>query len=250
MLLALHSSYHKKQPKRGDVFTSPLFLYKSQMKAKDLYALPPIRTSKELWSYIQLFPNFNSNDFQTNECAEIEERFYAENSYDGERCFILSVLAFNNKPFAILQKAGRGGSDHKEIFITCKETYLAALAKLQELIDDPIEIIDENKDIPELTAFYNDTLEAYYDPNLKPKYKVGDIVLATVPENHLDYKTKYIQTRVRIDRVSPVNPTDTYHGLQLDRSKAPWKIGHPVEYIDAPNAGTIYASFSDKEIVE
>jgi hypothetical protein len=80
-----------------------------------------------------------------------------------------------------------------------------------------------------------------------PKHKVGDIVVASVLENHLNASNKKIATRVKIQRVYPTHPTKTYYGVQLDRG---WEKGGFTKMIDVePGTGYIGAQFCEADIL-
>lgn len=222
------------------------------MKPSELYNMPAITTSKN----IHLLDGHMSNIDFYNICAEaskrVELRFYADVDFDGRRVWVLFSVWFDGKPVMICQEAGREGSDHRATFVTDLETYKALSAYIVTLYDneedDDDDSFDPNDDIPDLTEFYNRNLSEFYDPKgVNPKYKVNDIVMAKVPKNHLVYDKKFIITRVKIKRVMPFNPAETYYGIQLDRACDPDDMGN---YIDKPNEGNIGAFINDKDIVE
>lgn len=188
------------------------------MKPCDLFKIPPVDRSFELYSYGFIFPEEGDIESDANKKVEILEHGFI--NFDGNRIWELASAWFEGVPFAVIQRAGRSGQDHQQYFITNANVFIQATAYLRSLIISNVEnenIISETEDCPDLDRFYSFELSAVYDPNLKPKYKVGDIVVAWVKENHLTYDDIYVLTRVVIESVSPYNPLETYSGHQIDR---------------------------------
>lgn len=146
----------------------------------------------------------------------------------------------------IIQCGGRGGSDFKNEYITDWDAYSKALLALVSLYDkeESGPIFNPDEDIFDLTEFYGCSLDRFYDSKLQPKYKVGDIVKIMVLENHLNYTKDKILTRVKIEKVNPLNPHHTYRGTQIDRRWDNFKI------IDDVGNGSIGAAFNDTEVKE
>ena len=102
------------------------------MTPKQIYDLPPIKTESDLYSFSEFMgiDHYDFGDLDKSILEQIEKRFkvqyYANHSYDGERCWTLFSVWFDYEypitrvfePLMICQKAGRGGRDHTESYIT------------------------------------------------------------------------------------------------------------------------------------
>ncbi len=88
-------------------------------------------------------------------------------------------------------------------------------------------------------------LEQVYDANLNPQYKIGDIVYVNAPEDHLAWgDSKTVLSRIKIERIYPLNPLQTYWGMQLDRL---WSEAFPPrKIIYQKDKGHIGCIFNDK----
>jgi hypothetical protein len=219
------------------------------MKPITLYSFKPISKSKEIDSLSHFIEGIDFFDLKRN--TKIELRYYANEDFDGRRGWELYSVWFEDKPVMICQQAGRENEDHLDYFITDEQTYddmFEYLSSLQKTKSSTIKLYNPNKDIKDLTTFYSNSLEKFYDPKgVSPKYKKGDIVNAKVMENHMRdcylLNPKYITTRCEIREVFPHNPNRTYWGWQLDR-----RPGDRGNMIFEKNKGGCGADFSDKDI--
>jgi len=194
------------------------------MKPAELYALEPISTTHDLYQMERHSEALQSNALDwpkwENGDQRITLKYYADYSSDGERVWEVFSVWLDEQPVMICQEAGRGGNDDYSRFITNRKLF----DKMEEYIrsfteynDDILnEVYEEQEEIKELGNFYNCTLSEFYDANLKPKYKVGDIVIGKAPKDN-SYNSEMIETRVEIERLYKFNPTFTYFGKQLDR---------------------------------
>lgn len=203
-------------------------------------------TREEVPSWYDLEGFFPELRIETETPLErLKLRTHHYENFDGERGWNLASIALDDIPFMIIQKAGRGGRDHEARFITDAGVYRQAILYLIQTSAPPdSEVINPEEDRPELTAFYGHSLNEFFNPNITPQYKVGDVVEAMVLENHCNYSSKKIPTRVQIKEVSPTHPTKTYYGLQLDRC---WE---GTQIVTKQGNGTIYAQFNDADVMQ
>lgn len=192
------------------------------MTANEIYAWKPISVSKDIYNLLEHTDIYDYSNIAEDKNEHIELRYYTDFSFDGERTFIFYSVWFIGHPVMICQEAGRGSRDHRDQFITDAKRYKKMIKYIQSLISNEVEVfaINPNEDVPALSSFYGRDVSNYYDPNFKPKYKVGDIVEASVLVDHLRmaYTGKeYINTRCMINTVREYDPTNTYHMSQLDR---------------------------------
>lgn len=218
------------------------------MKISEIYAFEPIKVehdinmaieaikdiihsnndyvSFELESVIQIWEDSYKNEAMIDK-DRFEVRIYMDESDDnGKYGARLYSIYFDGIPMMLVKNNGRYFVDY-ETYLTDKEqlmkfaNYLIELAKNFHQ-EKEIEVFNPDEDINgvEVVGSYN--LLSFYNPNLKPKYQIGDLVWAWVPENHLKYDFSddyhgYVLTKVRITNVSPFNPQSTYFGSQRER---------------------------------
>lgn len=100
--------------------------------------------------------------------------------FDGRRVWVLKSLWFDNKPFAIMQEAGREGDDHRDRYISNAEVFKECVDFINSLLQPKIEeingLVDENQDMANLTSFYGHKLQDFLTEGYEPRYKVGDEV--------------------------------------------------------------------------
>lgn len=221
------------------------------MSPNEVYQLPVQKVEKELWNLEEHFPECNYEDFQAEEVQGLETRVFHDENFDGERYWRLAGMYLDDKPFMIIQNAGRGGRDHTQRFITDGEVFLEAVKRIRKLTI-PEDVVPSEEDLPELTNFYGCSLTSFYDPTVQPRYKVGDVVRALVLENHLNYSKDRVPTRVRITQVHPTHPKKTYFGIQLDRDwkKVEGKAFSNIMVEVEPGTGRIGAEFNDEQVLE
>lgn len=221
------------------------------MTANELYKLIPIRTVNDVFllrAHVHEveFSLIASDEYGCRNLKDFEIKYYAQHSYDGYRVWELFSVWFGGIPFMVCQEAGRDGRDHREHFITNGAVYKLALSKLLSLceVQDEIEILNPDENEPNLTDFYSNDLNSFYQGNFRANLKVGDVVLALVSENHLKYGSPKIKTRVRIEEVRPFNPGYTYRGEQIDRR---WKGNEIITDVDN---GSIGVNLCEGDVIE
>lgn len=220
------------------------------MKPSELYSLCPTNRSNDIYLLSKHIPEVDFHRIDKYASLDLECRFYADHCFDGERIWRLFSVWFKNNPFMICQEAGRDGKDYTDSFVTNNSIYRDVVCYLMTLyssINSEVESTDLDKDIPLLTKFYNNDLSRFYDPNLKPKYKVGDLLLVSISRNHLRDKSIKITARVKIEVVHQYNPLHTYHGIQIDRRWDGRGYNDENLVIDRNN-GTLYCQFNDSEV--
>jgi len=224
------------------------------MTPNHLYALPPVKVDNSIYAMSDGFPEVDFSLISAESCPGLAISFYADHCYDGERVWQLAAVSLEGKPFMVLQSAGRGGRDFTNAIVTDAAAYKEAVSRLTALYETSEEgdgrVVGADDDIPEMTSFYGESLEKFYDPTLSPKYKEGDVLRVRVLENHLDWMgSKKIVTRVRIGSVNPMNPHETYHGCQIDRC-VKMEGGRCCFVAAEDGAGTLGAQFNDRDVVE
>lgn len=215
------------------------------MKPSDIYALTPLEidydfnylsnallstytTEGKQYPFKAVLQQIESEGYEVREEIEkekrIETRTYMNEGDDKWGATLYSVY-FDGQPLMIVKNDGRYYNDF--------ETYLTDLEvfnKLEEYVKSKISLtVDNNpaiynseEDIPDLEQVNSYNLFDYYAVGLQPQYKEGDVVWGWVPENHLkydfadDYKG-YVLTKVKITKVSPLKPVETYWGSQIER---------------------------------
>lgn len=139
------------------------------MKPSELYALEVKEVWKDLWvlngCYYHHVPELEAVwsmlDFSKNE--KVELRVFGHVNYDTRRFWLLAGVYFDGHPVMVIRNAGREGDDHHSRFITDGGRYfdlvkyLAGLANPKR--DVPLDVVDVEKDIPDLCSFYGESLE-------------------------------------------------------------------------------------------
>lgn len=216
------------------------------MTPKEIYDLTPIRVTNGIYL---LEKHFSDVDFFSieQENGPIQARYYADHSFDGERCWELFSLWIDDKPFMICQEAGRGGRDHIDNFITNKDLYLKACDELRKLYKKEVPVFDETENLVDLTDFYGKKLEFFYSKNVSQKYKVGDIVEIMEYEvpNGYDPNRPKLRVRARIDKINKFSPYETYSGTQIDR-KYDYNLR---QYVTDVDNGSIGCYFCDEDVL-
>jgi len=141
---------------------------------RQLYALPPKRVSYEIgrlkgFRYNHVSPQLNDWDVLPFEDPgrRVELRFYEDHDVDYRRNWVLAAVWLVNsrdgidRPFMIVQNAGREGDDWSRRIITDVATYKEAARHLkgmcipQEEFDElSTDVVDADAEVQNLTAFY------------------------------------------------------------------------------------------------
>lgn len=93
---------------------------------------------------------------------KIVKEFY----FDARRFWRLCTVWYDNKPFMIIQNAGREGDDHSERIITNADLYNTACVHIRKLIRvsvNDISIVDENSNLNNLISFYGSSLTGDFE---------------------------------------------------------------------------------------
>lgn len=191
----------------------------------EVYAWTPIETSKNISVLEHHFqdeiPWFKMN-YDKNE--KIELKYYAKQYTDNEKyTWELFSIWYDGKPIAICEAGGRYGESHNLNFPTDKEGYKNFLSYLLDLCDEEEEegVYDPSQPIRQLGLFENQDIHWFYNHELNPKYKEGDIVDAQVVlekrNGYIPYDAKYIPRKVKITKVNKFNPHWTYYGYEVER---------------------------------
>lgn len=233
------------------------------MKPSELFKLPHISETFELYS-IKKFLDADTNNVDDDKNKKVQIRHYVHESFDGERGYeFMSVWyldsvnelesVVNWVPFMICGKAGRGGCDADQQYITDIAIYNKANSYIRSITetDDWCKerIADTDVDIEDLGNFYNIEFKDVYKKDPTTVYKEGDIVIARVRENHLNYDDKTVLTRVKINTVHPHSVLSTYHGTQIDRNWNNGQFSMGGTPVFNHNKGTFGACLKEDEVI-
>lgn len=99
---------------------------------------------------------------------KVQIKYYKKHCFDGRRVWILASVWFDGSPVMIIQNAGREGDDWAERFITDPHQYVQMVKYINSLIPFEVDerdadVVNPNKEIRNLTAFYNYSLNDYFD---------------------------------------------------------------------------------------
>lgn len=190
------------------------------MKIKDIYALKPIKEDREYIDNLRYFvPDCYDIDWEKN--TRIVLKYYADYSFDGRRVWYLYSVWFDDKPVMVCQQSGRDADEYTKKFVTAPKLYVEMRAYIRSLsfVPEVEDVYSDNYDGKELTEFYDNRLESFYDPNFKPKHKVGDVITI---KNTFKHPRGYSGSGDLIDvRVEILDVYDTpcrpYRARELDR---------------------------------
>lgn len=239
------------------------------MKPKTLYNSPSIHESKTIDVLSKYISDYvDMDNIQTSFNEKIVIKYYILYVYDnGDRTYELFSVWFENKPIMVCHEVG-DGEEYYNNYITDKDsfdrmiTYIKSLPLYDEKAEVQLSIYAEDDDIIALDEYSGFSLSDFYvAETVYPQYKEGDIIECTVKENHVRDKyafdkTKYINTRCRVEKVFPHNPSETYSVKQLDRrwetvdekkSRGCSGFGEIVVDVDK---GEIYAIVNDGDIIK
>ena len=224
------------------------------MKPNELYALEPIGISRDIFPLDEYLRDLYLSEIEEEANERIELRYYARTNFDGRRGWYLFSVWFDDKPVMICQGAGRELRDFNNSFVTDWDTYTEMTKYIASLIppeEDPNHenLISPDEDHEGIDSFYGSKLNSFYDATLEPKYKVGDLMDVSVREDHLSWDNKSkIVVRVLVHSVNKFNPSETYHGTQVDRVVGPWIQGQPTTFETDYCNGSLGAQFNDADV--
>jgi len=159
--------------------------------------------------------NLDMADWSRNRFIEVR---YHVDDFSGHSYTVIFSVWFKGKPFMLCRN-----DRYCSRYVTHKAVYADFVAYVTTLLPPKrpkrvADFVDPETDIPDLDKVNGFDISKCYNPNLVPKFKVGDIVMACVPEQYsLDQSKKTIWTRCRIEWITPCDPKLTYLLLQLDR---------------------------------
>ncbi len=140
------------------------------MTPAELYLRTPEEESKDLsilkgYRYDHLPETGEPGcSFEGNERVTI--KYYKLFNFDGRRFWCLASVWFDDLPFMIIQNAGREGDDWHQRFVTNHQLYAQAIMYLRSfvtIIAEGFPITPLDQDIPELTSFYGNSLDGYFE---------------------------------------------------------------------------------------
>lgn len=129
------------------------------MKPNELYQCKPDKEDKDVYKVRDFFPEvYNIYDFDEDHYVNLTRfsiKYYADPYIDGYRVWRLASIWIDNKPFMVIQLAGRGGRDHTGKFITDSELYVKCVQYLQSFcpIVNDFDVFNPEEDISTLTKF-------------------------------------------------------------------------------------------------
>lgn len=132
------------------------------MTPKELLQRKPESTSNDPYDFQYHVPEVDFDSIYTEYAEKVTTKFYKWHGFDHSRKWVLASVWFEDKPVLIFQEAGRGISDHCERFIVDTNAYYNMVRYLHTLYDkdkDIEDVVDMDKDIPELTKFYQCDLD-------------------------------------------------------------------------------------------
>jgi hypothetical protein len=134
------------------------------MTARELFALdiPPADAWARYGMYRHL-PEVDEydTDWEAAERMTVREVGHIDEG-DSVRYWALDLVLFDDRPVMITQTAGRSGKDHQERFIVDSQAYADLVCYLFTVRRDnarPNDLIDMDTPLPELTSFYNHSLD-------------------------------------------------------------------------------------------
>ena len=101
----------------------------------------------------------------------LEIKVYKHFDFDFRRFWRLSSVWLDNTPVMICCNAGREGDDYHRRYLLNKQKYMELIVLAKTLMAEKVELdkdtqeIPWNKDIPEMTKFYDSELDGYFRPN-------------------------------------------------------------------------------------
>jgi hypothetical protein len=140
--------------------------------ARQLYSLPSEDLPYEctvfsIAEHLYEVQNDIPYDLDT-ESLPFEIKVLKDHCFDGRRTWTLKTVWWEDKPFMIVQNAGREGRDHVDRFITSVPQYKKFIAALQDLIgqdDDQIsrDMLGLDEERPDLDSFYSYKLDKPFE---------------------------------------------------------------------------------------
>ena len=209
------------------------------MKATELYEIAnkvdPVGNT-EPYGIIRVLNQYDARiteydiRFDGNEFLTLKEVHYYDIEGGGKYSWRLDTLWFKDEPIAVIQRAGRYGESHEEIYVTHEKLMDEAMNYLYELNKDEDEkgtnlmIINEDEDLPHLTDFYDYKLSYFYAEDIKLLHNVGDVIEVEVKDEMnygglIDEDDPKTKRKVKIVRVDETNPSFTYMFYELERKR-------------------------------
>jgi len=137
------------------------------MKPSDLYKSMPEDSHHNIdilsgcyYDHIPEVDLCNVDVDQVEKDQRVLIKVYKEHQYDSRRFWRLASVWFDNEPIMIIRNAGREGDDHADRFITNSKQYYKLVSYLSV---SELPAYDPDKDIPNLTQFYNDSFDIEED---------------------------------------------------------------------------------------
>lgn len=214
------------------------------MKPKDFYKLPPTNICHNITGLKGFLPEIDFSRIDNEVIDGLDIKYLVDQSTGNRDLWQLFGVFFKNKPFMI----ARAAKNYTSRFITDKKVYnlfISNIIHLYRKISD--DYVDASKDIVDLTIFEGHDLSEFYDGNLIPKYKNGDVLEVVVLANPVLYKDKTVKTRVQVKSVNQYNKKETYVGIQLDR-KVQW-LGTRFDNVFDENNGNLQVLFCDADVI-
>lgn len=106
-------------------------------------------------------------DVEDIESQRVQVKLYKEFNFDFRRFWRLSSVWLDGKAVMICCNAGREGADHVNRFILDGALFRELVIHIRQVaatkLDVTVEVTALDKDIPEMTSFYGDELDGYFE---------------------------------------------------------------------------------------
>jgi hypothetical protein len=135
--------------------------------ARQLYAFPSESVPQEQTVFSieeHLYEVSNNIPYNLDTSSiSLKIKVIKDHCYDGRRTWTLKTVWYEEKPFMIVQNAGREGEDYQDRFITDVPLYRKAVSALLDLVskedDIMVDVIDLDEERSDLDSFYSQSLD-------------------------------------------------------------------------------------------
>lgn len=108
---------------------------------------------------------YSPGQFDPSQCIKIKELKHF--NFDFRRYWRLATVWMNTTPVMIIRNAGREGDDFADRFVTNSLAYSVMVTHLFKLYrlkpDSTKDLVDPDDDISDLTKFYGNQLDGYFE---------------------------------------------------------------------------------------
>lgn len=140
------------------------------MKPSDLYEREPESVNGNLYALRDHVPELSYiYNLPDDDSGVAQIKYYKDFCFDGRRIWRLASVWYLDRPFMIIQNAGREGDDHRARFVTDLHVYMQFVNYVKDISERPVDestsdaVIDPNAEIPNLDSFYGSTLDGTFE---------------------------------------------------------------------------------------